>query len=307
MIEWSDAVVWVRFQNKITIRKVWILGTSFDLSNHSLCRHIFFISWRTVIAIRSELCTAGLAAFCYGFDIFFLHGTSRGNGCMDTMLIHWSTSSLIHIQTLGHAWVVIFLQWYSRNNSVETNMVDPQWNILYWKSKRIFHGLLRCGWLWVGDNLCLLWDYLCLLNPSRRLYFTFVPPPPPSRRLYFTFVPPPPPPCQRYVLFYRKQPNGNLNVNLNELFMQTCWWPLGDHWSVHLTSIHLPGCVWYGGLESHWSYLRYVADDANGKQIITADKTLYETLWWNWYFSFHIHWCDLIKTNIRWWYYVGQC
>ena len=60
--------------------------------------------------------------------------------------------------------------------------------------------------------------------------------------------------------------------------MQTCWWPLGDHWSVHLTSIHLPGCVWYGGLESHWSYLRYVADDANGKQIITADKTLYETL-----------------------------
>ena len=23
------------------------------------------------------------------------------------------------------------------------------------------HGLLRCGWLWVGQNLCLLWDYLC--------------------------------------------------------------------------------------------------------------------------------------------------
>ena len=172
----------------------------------------FFISWRTVIAIRSELCTGGLAAFCYGFDICFLHGTSRGNGCMDTMLIHWSTSSLIHIQTLGHAWVVIFLQWYSRNNSVETSMVDPQWNILYWKSKRIFHGLLRCGWLWVGDNLCLLWDYLCL-------YFCLSPPPPPNPP---PPTPPPQPPphppptpplhptpipsqCQRYVLFYQKQ------------------------------------------------------------------------------------------------------
>ena len=27
------------------------------------------------------------------------------------------------------------------------------------------HSLLRCGWLWVGHNLCLLWDYLCLLYP----------------------------------------------------------------------------------------------------------------------------------------------
>ena len=24
------------------------------------------------------------------------------------------------------------------------------------------HSLLRCGWLWVGDNLCLLWDYLSM-------------------------------------------------------------------------------------------------------------------------------------------------
>ena len=24
-----------------------------------------------------------------------------------------------------------------------------------------------------------------------------------------------------------------------ELLMQTCWWPLSDHWSVHLTSPHL--------------------------------------------------------------------
>ena len=28
-----------------------------------------------------------------------------------------------------------------------------------------YHSLLRCDWLWVRDNLCLLWDYLCLLHP----------------------------------------------------------------------------------------------------------------------------------------------
>ena len=27
--------------------------------------------------------------------------------------------------------------------------------------------LLRGIWLWVGDNLCLLWDYLCLLYPQQ--------------------------------------------------------------------------------------------------------------------------------------------
>ena len=39
--------------------------------------------------------------------------------------------------------------------------------------------------------------------------------------------------------------------------MQTCWWPLSDHWSMHLISPHLPGFVWYGGLKAHRSYLRY--------------------------------------------------
>ena len=29
-----------------------------------------------------------------------------------------------------------------------------------------------------------------------------------------------------------------------ELLMQTCWWSLSDHWSVHLTPPHLPGFVW---------------------------------------------------------------
>ena len=27
------------------------------------------------------------------------------------------------------------------------------------------HSLLRGGWPWMEDNLCLLWDYLCLLYP----------------------------------------------------------------------------------------------------------------------------------------------
>ena len=35
-----------------------------------------------------------------------------------------------------------------------------------------------------------------------------------------------------------------------ELLMQTCWWPLSDHWSVQTTSPHLSGFVFYGCLES---------------------------------------------------------
>ena len=42
-----------------------------------------------------------------------------------------------------------------------------------------------------------------------------------------------------------------------DIFMQTCWWPLSDHWSLHLTSPHLPECMWCGGLKAHWSYLPY--------------------------------------------------
>ena len=35
-----------------------------------------------------------------------------------------------------------------------------------------------------------------------------------------------------------------------ESLMQTCWWPLSDHWSGQLTSPHLAGFEFYGGLES---------------------------------------------------------
>ena len=37
---------------------------------------------------------------------------------------------------------------------------------------------------------------------------------------------------------------------------------------MHLTSFHLPGFVWYGGLEIHWSYLRYVEPTSKTYSII---------------------------------------
>ena len=36
------------------------------------------------------------------------------------------------------------------------------------------HSLLRCGWLWVGHNLFLLWDYSCFI-PSRLPVFAVEP------------------------------------------------------------------------------------------------------------------------------------
>ena len=86
------------------------------------------------------------------------------------------------------------------NHSVETpSMADPQWNMFpdskvhganmgptwvlsspggphvgpmnlaIWVVLKVQvkfpHSLLRCDWLWVGDRLCLLWDYLVLLYP----------------------------------------------------------------------------------------------------------------------------------------------
>ena len=35
-----------------------------------------------------------------------------------------------------------------------------------------------------------------------------------------------------------------------EFLMQTCWWPLSDHWSVQPTSPNLSGFVFYGCLEN---------------------------------------------------------
>ena len=61
------------------------------------------------------------------------------------------------------------------NHSVETpSMVDPQWHMLYWGSRCNFpYSRLRCGWLWVGDNLCLLLKYFLSLpwGPSTIVVF----------------------------------------------------------------------------------------------------------------------------------------
>ena len=60
-----------------------------------------------------------------------------------------------------------------------------------------------------------------------------------------------------------------------ELLIQTCWWPLSDHWSVQPTSPHLSGFVFYGCLESRGPRQngRHSTDD------IFKCIFLYENVW----------------------------
>ena len=115
-------------------------------------------------------------------------------------------------------------------HSVETpSLVDPQWNILYWRSKWTFHtfclGAVGCEWrttsVYFGVALFALWlvNFLFLLwAPSTNICFCFS--------------------------FFPKAPfEGHTNLR--------------KKWSVHLISLQLPGFVWYAGLETHCSYLRY--------------------------------------------------
>ena len=126
---------------------------------------------------------------------------------------------------------------------------------------KFVHSLLRCGWLWVGHNLCLLMfalslvDFLSLLlSPSTDINI-----------FYF---------CQKYHL---KDTYKIFHVDLkfvwglldqywlscerhplevffsclcDSLLRVTCWWPLSGHWSVQLISPHLSGFVLYGGLKA---------------------------------------------------------
>ena len=83
----------------------------------------------------------------------------------NSIFIDWNLSqSSMVAANMQQAWVINI-----GFHSVESpSMVDPQWNIWYWGSKWNLHTVcwwLKCGWLWVGHNLCLLWDYLCLLYP----------------------------------------------------------------------------------------------------------------------------------------------
>ena len=115
------------------------------------------------------------------------------------------------------------------------------------------HSLLKCGWLWVGDNLCLLWNYLVCFIPNRLLCCGA-----PMPIYIFSFL--------SKVSF-----GGNTKYLQEKDWLSWCKFDVllgvtyanmlvatSDHWNVHLTSLHLPGFVWYGSLKAHWSYLRYI-------------------------------------------------
>ena len=52
--------------------------------------------------------------------------------------------------------------------------------------------------------------------------------------------------CQKYHLNYTYKIFKKFHVVSGELLMQTCWWPLSDHWSVqaHLTSLVWVCVLW---------------------------------------------------------------
>ena len=104
------------------------------------------VGWRLYILnmwFKTNVIFKDRVFLCYKFDLRFAYNLALSYFC------HFNLKTKSHI------------------HSVETpSMVDPQWKILYWGSKWNLHTVwLRCGWLWMGDNLCLLWDYLCLLYP----------------------------------------------------------------------------------------------------------------------------------------------
>ena len=67
-------------------------------------------------------------------------------------------------------------------------------------------------------------------------------------------------------------------MSLWELLLQTCWWPLSDHWSVQLTSPHLSGIVWWGRrseslMELSALWLRVTCGDVNYYYYIYINTT----------------------------------
>ena len=136
------------------------------------------------------------------------------------------------------------------------------------------HSLFRCCWLWVGDNLCLLWDHLCLLYPQNTsclCCWAQVP------TLIFLFM-------SKISFEWHKQTikkipcrfktwMGFVEQILIKLKTSFIWGflqlPFDVLWGVTYANMlvaiqwpmkhapHLPGSVWYGGLEAHWSYLPY--------------------------------------------------
>ena len=116
----------------------------------------------------------------------------------------------------------------------------------------MFYSLLRCGWLWMGDHLSLLWDDLCLFYPwvgsqqqhqhffaGSIIWWTQTP----SLKIHTGLK-------LEWVVELKLVGNFLFHLMFSlvahlmsswELLMQTCWWLLSDHWSMHHTSPHSPG------------------------------------------------------------------
>ena len=147
-------------------------------------------------------------------------------------------------------------------------MVDPKWNVWYWGSKWNLHTVCRgaVGCEWGTTSVYFEITHVCFI-PSRL-------PIPTSRFFYFVGN-----------IIWRTHSKSSKKSCWFKIWMGVVrqiliklwtssircflklpvWCPLvnnvckHDDWSVHLTSPHLPGSVWYWGLKAHWSYLRYVA------------------------------------------------
>ena len=132
--------------------------------------------------------------------------------------------------------------------------------------------LRRCGWLWVGNNLCSLLGYLYLLDPYITTCLCGWNP---SANIDFFYI------CVKISVEAPKQNKscrpktligfvGQLLIKMETLFVRgilqmLLWRPLSSNLCKHASGHSLiteartlQEAVWYGGLEDHWSYLRCV-------------------------------------------------
>ena len=159
----------------------------------------------------------------------------------------------------------MFHWWHSFESP---SMVDPQWNIWYWGSKWNLHTVC---WKAVGCELGTTSvyfgiTYVCFI-PSRLPVFAVEPQN--LHQYFFLFLSKVSfelhiQNLQKISCWFKIWTNIDEVLNVfhlrfslvaslkvsRELLMQTCWWPLSDHWSVQPTSLHLSGFVFYGCLES---------------------------------------------------------
>ena len=159
-----------------------------------------------------------------------------------------------------------------QSHSVESpSTVDPQWNIWYWGSQwnlyTVCWGAVGCEWGTTSVYFGI--TYVCFI-PSRLLVFAVQPQYQHQHfKIFVKSI------IWRTHKIFKKfhvglilngvcRTNIEYTVNVShlrfslvacvmaswELLMQTCWWPLSDHWSMQLISPHLSGFVWYGSLQA---------------------------------------------------------